>query len=95
MSQDVRVLHNRDAWRENSIRVDRGTDWGNPFVMDRDTIAERNRVCDLYELYAQWRLTAEPAWLEPLKGKNLICWCAPKRCHADTLLRLANEQEGQ
>jgi hypothetical protein len=23
-------------------------------------------------------------------GKDLLCWCAPERCHADVLLELAN-----
>jgi hypothetical protein len=26
----------------------------------------------------------------PLVGKDLVCYCAPRRCHAETLLRLAN-----
>jgi hypothetical protein len=26
-----------------------------------------------------------------LRGKHLVCFCAPKACHADTLLRIANE----
>lgn len=31
-------------------------------------------------------------WLAPLRGKNLACWCkAGAPCHADVLLRLANE----
>lgn len=25
-----------------------------------------------------------------LKGKDLVCWCAPERCHADVLLEIAN-----
>ena len=77
----------------NTIRVDRGTPWGNPFVIHTNNDVERNRVCDLYELYAVWRLTVEPDWLEPLRGHDLACWCAPKRCHADTLLRLANRKD--
>jgi hypothetical protein len=30
------------------------------------------------------------AALPELRGKDLICWCAPKPCHADVLLDLAN-----
>lgn len=75
------------------IPVDRGTSWGNPFLMVTPTTAERNRVCDLFEKYATWRLTVEPHWLDDLRGQNLACWCAPKRCHAETLMRLANESE--
>ena len=25
-----------------------------------------------------------------LKGKDLVCWCAPQPCHADVLLEIAN-----
>lgn len=71
------------------IRVDRGTEWGNPFVMHGEP--DRPHVCDLFELYAGWRLTVDPTWLKSLRGKDLACWCAPKRCHADTLMRLANK----
>jgi Domain of unknown function (DUF4326) len=74
------------------MRVDRGTDWGNPFIMMDLTEQERQRVCDLFERYAVWRLTTDPKWLDPLRRKNLACWCAPGRCHAETLLRLANER---
>jgi hypothetical protein len=75
------------------VRVDRGTDWGNPFIPLNHSEAERQRVCDLYEAYAEWRLTVEPSWLEKLIGKNIACWCEPKRCHAHTLFRLANDPE--
>ena len=75
---------------EACVLVTRGSHWGNPFIMCGHSEQERNRVCDSFEAYAQWRLAYEPHWLDALKGKHLICCCAPKRCHADTLLRLAN-----
>ena len=32
--------------------------------------------------------------LNPLRGRHLACWCAPdKPCHADVLLRMANDPE--
>lgn len=86
------VYHLRGAKPANGrpcIAVDRGTPWGNPFIME--TEADRNAVCNKFIKYAEWRLTIEPDWLEPLRGNNLACWCAPKRCHAMTLLRLANQ----
>ena len=82
------VVHINKSFGTYKIKVDRGTDWGNPFVMQHEQ--DRDRVCDLFILYANWRLTVEPMWLVPLRGHNLACWCAPKRCHADTLLCLAN-----
>jgi hypothetical protein len=30
------------------------------------------------------------AALPELRGKDLLCWCAPERCHGDVLLDLAN-----
>lgn len=30
------------------------------------------------------------AAITELRGKHLACWCAPKPCHADVLLRFAN-----
>lgn len=71
------------------VRVDRQSPWGNPFVMGPD--GDRDCVCDLFEQYAKWRLTVQPNWLDELKGKHLACHCAPKRCHAETLIRLANQ----
>jgi len=71
-----------------AVRVDRQSKWGNPFVLNQD--GDRDQVCDLYAAYAEWRLTIQPDWLDDLRGKDLACWCAPKRCHADTLIQLAN-----
>ena len=28
-----------------------------------------------------------------LRGKDLVCWCAPQACHADILLREANKEQ--
>lgn len=30
-------------------------------------------------------------FLRPLAGKTLGCWCAPKACHGDVLVRLCSE----
>lgn len=31
-------------------------------------------------------------WIKPLRGKNLACWCrTDEECHADFLLKIANE----
>lgn len=82
-------LKTTTASRHAAVKVDRGSHWGNPFIMESES--ERDLVCDLFIQYASWRLTIQPDWLDYLKGKNLACWCASLRCHADTLLRLANE----
>jgi len=85
------VVNLRDNPTGDYIRVDRGTMWGNPFWMKNSSEKERKRVCKLFEKFAVKELKAYPHWLKLLRGKNLACWCAPKQCHAETLMRLANE----
>jgi hypothetical protein len=42
--------------------------------------------------YRAWivRQPALLAALHELRGKHLVCWCAPERCHAEVLIELAN-----
>ena len=83
----------KGSWPENTVRVDRRSPWGNPFAMKNASDAERNRVCDAFEeMAAKWLPETIAALKKDLKGKNLACWCSPKKCHADTLLRIANEE---
>jgi len=67
------------------VRADRFSDWGNPFEMPKD--GDRDKVCDNYE---EHYLPFKPSLLKTisnLKGKALGCWCAPERCHCDTLIK--------
>lgn len=59
--------------------------WGNPFKVGQD--GTRAEVIDKYEAY----LMATPMLLNSLhelKGKKLGCWCSPRCCHGDVLVRL-------
>jgi hypothetical protein len=44
--------------------------------------------------YRAWIVTQPElmAALPQLRGKDLVCWCAPAACHGDVLLELANPQ---
>lgn len=71
------------------LRIDRKTKWGNPFVMKRES--EREHVVQKYELW----LNTQPNLLvdlPSLKGKSLACWCAPKACHGDVLVKLSQSK---
>lgn len=47
---------------------------------------------DWYHKWAQLQIAIEPKWLEPLRGKDLACFCPlDQPCHADILLALSNE----
>ena len=49
----------------------------------------RDEVIKKYQtwLLQQLGLLAD---LPELRGKDLVCWCAPERCHGDILIELAN-----
>lgn len=63
-----------------AIYIGRGSRWGNPFVIGKD--GDRDEVCDRFE-----REVLPTLDLAPLIGKDLVCFCAPKRCHGDSILR--------
>jgi len=66
--------------------VGRGTKWGNPFKIGRD--GNRDEVIAKYE--AWFETSGLEEFLDEIRGLNLVCWCAPLRCHGDFLLRRAN-----
>jgi hypothetical protein len=44
-----------------------------------------------FRVWAEQMLARDPAWLAPLKGHDLACWCKQEEpCHVDVLLELAN-----
>lgn len=80
----------------DAVYIGRPTKWGNPFShLPGQSLAEhkaetREEAVEKFETY----LLEHPALLEAakreLKGKSLVCWCAPKSCHGDILLKYAN-----
>jgi hypothetical protein len=65
-----------------------------PAGMKRRTVYGKTRAecLRLFASYAKVRMVQDPGWLEPLRGKDLACWCpVGEACHADLLLRLAND----
>lgn len=71
----------------NTILIDRRTIWGNPFHLGKD--GNRDEVCDKHEAW----IVQQPELMNrlgELRGRHLMCHCAPLRCHGLTLLRLAN-----
>jgi hypothetical protein len=72
-----------------AIYVGRPTKWGNPIVLEREE--DRAEVLRDYEAWLLRQRHLIDAAKRELKGKDLVCWCAPLPCHADVLLRIANE----
>jgi hypothetical protein len=69
------------------VYVGRPSKWGNPFVIGRD--GTRDEVIAKYRAWIVRQPSLISA-LPELRGKNLVCWCAPQRCHAEVLIELAN-----
>jgi hypothetical protein len=73
------------------VEIGRNTKWGNPFEMPAD--GDRNAVCDHY---ANQYMPYKPSLtgrIAELRGKVLVCWCHPERCHGDHLAELANQEK--
>lgn len=78
------------SWKSNpnAVYIGRGRGergkWGNPFKVE-DWGRE---IC--LELYREWlkkKLKEEPDFLEPLRGKDLVCFCKlSEKCHGDIII---------
>ena len=70
------------------VYIGRPGPFGNPFVVGRDGTRE-----EVIEKYAEW-LRAQPKLVarvkRELKDCVLGCWCAPKACHGEVLVAVAN-----
>lgn len=93
MKMAPKVWNKRDPLTpKDAIYVGRPSEWGNPFIIGRDGTRE-----DVIRKYKEQIENFGPNSLiaikRQLKGKDLVCWCAPKSCHADVLLEIANAGE--
>ena len=90
---------------EVTIRIDRANKiLGNRFIMHNES--ERNYVCDKYEEWLRKEVANKNALvLNELKriyngmltankqNKDLVllCWCYPKRCHGESIIKILKE----
>lgn len=82
-------VHNksRDTAPSDAVYIGRGSPYGNPYSHREGTKAKfkvrsRDEAIDMYEEHVLPHLD-----LTPLIGKDLVCFCKPKRCHGDSILR--------
>jgi hypothetical protein len=70
------------------VYIGRGSKWGNPFVIGIH--GDRAEVIEQYEAWirTQPKLLAD---LPELKDKVLGCYCFPKPCHGQVLVKLLKE----
>lgn len=83
---------------EHSLVMHKSGGWPYEIYCDAILVAYPQHAVNLFE----HAMKNEPDWyhrtwkapdVAELKGKNLACWCPlDKPCHADILLKLANEE---
>lgn len=92
-----RVLNKRKHGAPTgSVYVGRPSKWGNPYSHQAGTLAKykvnsREQAVRLYRKHLYESGLIEH--VHELRGKDLVCWCAPASCHADVLLELANAEQ--
>jgi hypothetical protein len=62
------------------------SEWGNPYIEGTD--GTRKEVIEKYRNYLTNEKPNLVARIEELRGKLLVCWCKPKKCHGDLLVGL-------
>jgi hypothetical protein len=79
------------------VLICRPSIWGNPFthIKNKKTNAKFivNTRKEAIQKYSEWILT-QPHLLQQLntlKGKKLGCYCAPKSCHGDILVKMLED----
>ena len=72
----------------SAVYIGRGSPFGNPFVIGKD--GTRDDVCDKFAAMLAADEALKAKVVRELKGRDLVCFCAPHRCHGDALLAVAN-----
>jgi hypothetical protein len=92
MASKPRVINKNYSSRyaqRRAVYVGRPSKWGNPFPVPRESM--RDEAIAKYERHTATRLINGALTSEDFKeldGKDLMCFCAPKRCHGDVILKL-------
>lgn len=76
-----------DGVPADAVHVGRGSRWGNPFRIGAD--GDRAAVVARHGAWLRDQ-HALPRALCELRGKDLVCFCAPTACHGDLQRWLAN-----
>ena len=87
----MRIVHCKK--HKYDVYIGRPSKWGNPFTIGKD--GTREEVIDKYEDWLLGVISSPNGEQKPsleeakseLTGKVLGCWCAPKACHGDILIR--------
>ena len=94
-------LRNEKPSKDYDVKIDRASGLGNPYLMKKES--HRNLVCSQYKKYFEGNVRngKNKYFSEALDhtidiykkyGKiRLFCWCAPKKCHGETIKKYLEE----
>lgn len=87
----------------DAIYVGRPTKWGNPWThtLSRDeSVTYVETRAEAVEAFYDWILSNRPECVQlrrdarrALRGKRLVCWCAPDLCHAEIWVMIADSKD--
>lgn len=97
-----KLYNMRRPYPATAQRVDRTTPFGNPFRLPMTITGiddDFERAASL-ATYRVWIMQPEQNSLrqlmrETLKGCDLVCWCAPKACHGEIVMAIANSDNDE
>jgi len=83
-------VHNKrhNTAPSDAVYIGRGSPYGNPFIIG--VHGTRKMVCDIYEDWFN-NLPNRDTLLKHVVGKDLVCFCKPKQCHGDFLIKQARK----
>ena len=71
------------------VYIGRGSIWGNKFIIGKH--GTREEVIEKYDKWIRKRRKAMKQ-LHRLVGMRLGCYCKPKPCHGDVLIKIMQEK---
>jgi hypothetical protein len=96
---ETKVVHCKKEPYDVYIGRGQGSIWGNPYthIKDKNTLAKyvvssREEAIRKYEQYLLNNKTLMGK-IEELRGKTLGCWCKPKSCHGDIIIKVLNQNK--
>lgn len=92
MTGRVVNIHRVRGLPMGSIDIMRPGPLGNPYPVG--AVWSRAEAISLHMHYARERMKRDPEWaalVRSLKGRTLVCICAPLPCHGDNYLVLCEE----
>lgn len=78
-----KVYNRYTGFPKEAVYIGRGSPWGNPFIIGQHGTRE--------DVIRQFEEEILPTLdVENLRGKDLVCFCSPKACHGDSIIKKAN-----